>query len=220
MVGKLNGVCRRALEAAAGLCMSRTNYNVELEHFLLKLIETPDSDFLRIFKQYEVDSSVVVRELTRALDKLKTGNARAPELAIDIIDGIREAWVMTSLHYQAHRIRSGSLLAALLTDRNLSRRVLESCPSLKKVLGEQLAENLYVIVKGTAEDQTEVGDTPSPPGGTRPTRRRQQDAGARSLHAQPHRSRQESEIDPVIGRDFEIRQVIDILTRRRQTTRF
>ena len=87
LVGKLNPVCRRALEAAAGLCVSRTNYNVELEHFLLKLIEAADADVRRIFKQYEVDAGVAERELTRVLDKLKTGNARAPELSVDILDG-------------------------------------------------------------------------------------------------------------------------------------
>ena len=90
LVGKLNPVCRRALEAAAGLCLSRTNYNVELEHYLLKLIESADADVPRILKQYGVDAGVAAHELTRALDKLKTGNARAPELSIDIIDGLRE----------------------------------------------------------------------------------------------------------------------------------
>jgi len=100
MVGKLNGVCRRALEAAAGLCMSRTNYNVELEHFLLKLIETPDSDFLRIFSSMRSIPASSCAELTRALDKLKTGNAgrRAGDRHHR---RLREAWVMTSLHYQA-----------------------------------------------------------------------------------------------------------------------
>src|SRR5437870_728153 len=92
LVGKVNPLCRRALEAAAGLCLSRTNYNVEVEHLLLKLIEASDSDLARILKQYEIDQGVAVRELTRSLDKLKTGNARAPELSIDILDWLREAW--------------------------------------------------------------------------------------------------------------------------------
>src|SRR5258707_11949254 len=80
LVGKLNPVCKRALEAAAGLCLSRTNYNVEIEHYLLKLLEAGESDLPRILKHYEVDPGVTQRELTRTLDKLKTGNARAPEL--------------------------------------------------------------------------------------------------------------------------------------------
>src|ERR1019366_9552387 len=90
LVSKLNPVCKRALEAAAGLCLSRSNYNVEIEHYLLKLLEPGESDLPRILKQYEIDPGVVVRELTRALDKLKTGNARAPELSVHILDWVRE----------------------------------------------------------------------------------------------------------------------------------
>src|SRR5207253_6766624 len=113
LVGKLNPACRRALEAAAGMCLSRTNYNVELEHWLLKLLEPSDTDLPRILQHYEVDKGKVSRELTRSLDQLKTGNARAPELSADILDLMREAWVLTSLEFLSSRIRSGYLLAAL-----------------------------------------------------------------------------------------------------------
>src|SRR5439155_23984293 len=92
LVAKLNPVCRRGLEGAAGLCLSRTNYNVEAEHWLLKLLEPADTDLTRLFKHYNIDPSRVNRELTRALDGLKTGNARAPELSPDIVDLMREAW--------------------------------------------------------------------------------------------------------------------------------
>src|ERR1700757_5122185 len=109
LVGKLNATCRRALEAAAGLCLSRTNYNVELEHWLLKLLEPADTDLPRILQHYEVDKSKVTRELTRSLDQLKTGNARAPELSADVLDLMREAWVLTSLEFLSGRIRSGYL---------------------------------------------------------------------------------------------------------------
>src|SRR5262245_57095670 len=107
LVGKLNPACRRGLEGAAGLCLSRTNYNVELEHWLLKLLEPSDTDLPRILQHYEIDKSRVSRELTRSLDSLKTGNARAPELSADILDLMREAWVLTSLEFLSSRIRSG-----------------------------------------------------------------------------------------------------------------
>jgi type VI secretion system protein VasG len=217
LVGKLNPVCRRALEAAAGLCVSRTNYSVELEHYLLKLIEAADADVPRILKQYEVDAGVAERELTRVLDKLKTGNARAPELSVDILDGLREAWVMSSLNFQSNRIRSGSLLAALLSDRNLSRRLLESCPALKKIPAEQLVNNLYAIVKGTAEDSFEAADEPTAGPGDPGRPAGISKTPALDLYTLNLTERaRKGEIDPVIGRDFEIRQVIDILTRRRQ----
>jgi type VI secretion system protein VasG len=219
LVSKLNPVCRRALEGAAGLCMSRTNYNVELEHYLMKLIETADADVPRIFKQYDVDLGAASRELTRALDKLRTGNARAPELAIDIIDALREAWVMASLQFQTTHIRSGILLAALLSDRNMSRRVIDSCPALKKISAEQLVEHLYAIVKGTSEDRTEQAEASAQGQATDAENRPAGDSKTPALDQYTlnltDRARQ-GEIDPVIGRDFEIRQVIDILTRRRQ----
>src|SRR5262245_1979790 len=99
LVGKLNNTCRRALEGAAGLCLSRTNYNVEVEHWLIKLLEPANTDLTKILRHYGIDSSRVVRELTKSLDHLKTGNARAPELSPEILELMQEAWVLTSLEY-------------------------------------------------------------------------------------------------------------------------
>src|SRR5690242_2071806 len=90
LVGKLNPVCRRGLEGAAGLCLSRTNYNVEIEHWLLKLLEPANTDLTRILRHYECDAARLNRELTKSLDLLKTGNARAPELSLEILDLVRE----------------------------------------------------------------------------------------------------------------------------------
>src|ERR1700722_2562120 len=92
LMDKLNPLCRRALEGAAGLCLSRTNYDVEIEHYLLKLLEVSESDLPRIFRQYEISAGDVQMELTRALDKLKIGCARTPGLSPDIRDTLREAW--------------------------------------------------------------------------------------------------------------------------------
>jgi type VI secretion system protein VasG len=161
LVGKLNATCRRALEAAAGLCMSRTNYNIEIEHWLLKLLEAPNTDLTRILKHYDVDSARANRELTKALDGLRTGNARAPELSLDILDLMREAWVLTSLEYAGYRVRSGYLLAALLADRTLSQKLRSSSPELGKISGEQLQKDVKALVAGSSEDQAEPGETPA-----------------------------------------------------------
>src|SRR5690242_3610327 len=122
LIKTLDKVCVDALQAAAGLCVSRTNYNVEVEHWLLKLAEAPDTDLTRIFKAYEVDPSRLVRDLTRTIDGLKTGNARTPSLAPDIETLIREAWLQASLHYRLSKVRSGVLLHALLAHEGLGRR--------------------------------------------------------------------------------------------------
>jgi type VI secretion system protein VasG len=216
LVNKLNATCRRGLEGAAGLCLSRTNYNVEVEHWLLKLLELPDADLTRILRHYGVETAKVNRELTRALDKLRTGNARAPELSADIPDLVREAWVLASLEFAAPRVRSSHLLTALLTDRHLLGRVRESSPELAKINGEQLQKEAKELCKDTAEAEAEaatVAEAPSAPGQPRPDSKTP--ALDQFTYNLTERARK-GEIDPVIGRDFEIRQVIDILTRRRQ----
>ena len=81
LIGKLNDTCRNALEAAAGLCLTRTHYDVDIEHLFLKLSEVQDTDFQRILRHYEIDQSRLSRDLTRALDRFKTGNARTPALS-------------------------------------------------------------------------------------------------------------------------------------------
>src|SRR5262245_7855915 len=129
MVGKLNSLCQKALQNALGLCVSRTNYNVEIEHWLLKLLETADSDIPRLLKHYGVDSSRVVRDLTRSLDSLKTGNARPPSLSQELIDWVRDSWTLASLEYNAGQVRSGHMLAALLNS-NLASRAREASSEL------------------------------------------------------------------------------------------
>src|SRR5262249_20097883 len=133
LVSNLNPVCRRALEGAAGLCLSRTNYNVEVEHWLLKLLEPADTDLPRLLRQYGIDAGRVVRELPQSLDGLRTGNARKPDMSLDVVNWMREAWELASLEYGAGQIRSGYLLAALLTDRNLGARIRSASPELARI---------------------------------------------------------------------------------------
>ena len=218
LVAKLNPVCKRALELALGLCKSRSNYETEIEHYLTKLVEVGDGDVQLILKYYGIDPGLVQRELTRSLDKLKTGSPRDPEFSYDLFQWLRETWTMTSLDFQALRIRSGYLLAALLSHGNLSRRLFEICPSLKKVNAEQLLDNIGVILRGSSEDSFELEAAPvaaSADAAGRPVGDSKTPALDQYTHNLTERAKK-GEIDPVIGRDFEIRQVIDILTRRRQ----
>ncbi len=218
LLGKLNAVSRRGLEAAAGLCLSRTNYNVEIEHWLLKLIEAPNTDLARIFRQYNVDAGRVGRELTKSLDQLKTGNARAPALSPEIQDLMREAWVIGSLEHGAQRVRSGYLLAALLTDRALASR-MRAVPELSKLPAERLLQEVKAVTAGSAEDEADVGEPAREPGAASsapgPSPNSKTPALDQFTLNLTDRARK-GEIDPVIGRDPEVRQVIDILTRRRQ----
>ena len=99
LIGKLNETGRRSLEAAAGLCLSRTNYNVELEHWLLKLLETENSDVSPILKFFGVDASHLSADLTRVVDGLKTGNSRPPALSPNVVDIARAAWLIASVDF-------------------------------------------------------------------------------------------------------------------------
>ncbi len=216
LVNKLNATCRRALEAAAGLCLSRTNRTVEIEHWLLKLLEPADTDLPRILRRFEIDPARVVRELTRALDRLKTGNDRPPTMAQDLPEWMREAWVLASLEYGAGAIRSGHLLAALLSEDTLALRAHASSAELAHIDREALQRELSQLVAGSAEDQEEVTTAAAPgagPGGPVPgSKTPALDQFTINLTERARKG----EIDPVVGRDFEVRQMIDILTRRRQ----
>ena len=94
LVGKLDEHCRRSLEAAAGLTLSRSHYNVEIEHWLLKLIDGNGTDIPLILRHYDADEGRFRTDLNAALDKMRTGNARAPGLSPDIIELTKQAWLL------------------------------------------------------------------------------------------------------------------------------
>jgi type VI secretion system protein VasG len=214
LIGKLNDTARRALEGAAGLCLSRTNYNVEVEHWLLKMLEISDGDVQRVLRYYEIDQSRLERDLTRAVDALKTGNNRPPALSPTIVDLIREAWVLASVEYGEAAVRTGHLVLALLDDAQLARLARESAPELSKVDVAVLKKDFADLVAGSCEDApaTQPRERAAPAGRGVPRKTVALDQFTIDLTARAR----EGDIDPVLGRDAEIRQVIDILTRRRQ----
>jgi type VI secretion system protein VasG len=216
LIDRLNENSRSALQNAAGLCLSRTNYEVEPEHFLLKLLESTDADIARIFRRYEISHARVAKDLAQALDRLKTGNARTPSLSPRLPQWIEEAWLLASVDYNSTRIRSGHLLLALLASDTLARIAREISKEFASISVESLKKDLLSIVSGSSEDGgASTADTEAAAGeaaaiGAGKTKALDQftvDLTARARAGQ---------IDPVLGRDFEIRQVVDILTRRRQ----
>src|SRR5262249_31153694 len=118
-----------------------------------KLAEAPDTDLTRLFRHFEVDPSRLQAELTRAIDRFRTGNARTPLLSTQIDDLIRGAWVIASIQYRASEVRSGVLLLALLSDGKLGRRAREAARELAKVSFESLWAALPAIVAGSPEDR-------------------------------------------------------------------
>lgn len=220
---KLNPLCRRALEGAAGLCLSRTHYHVELEHLLVKIMENENTDIHAIVKQYGLDMGKVKREMTASLDQFKTGNGRVPDLSNEIVDLIKEAWTFASLTFNAGNLRSGYLLTALLTDRTLARRMQYSCVELAKINTEQLQKEVRDILDRSSSDENAMS-APSlfgAGGGGGAGGLGQPGANSKTPSLDQFTTNlteraAKGEIDPVVGRDAEIRQVINILMGRRQ----
>jgi type VI secretion system protein VasG len=219
LVGRLNDYCRRQLEAAAGLTLSRTHYNIEIEHWLLKLADAADSDMGFIMRHHEVDAGRLAADLTRVLDKLKTGNSRAPAISPSVVELMKQAWLLASLEQGAGRIRSGHLLLALLADEDLARVAHEASAQFGRINSANLRRDLAAITKDSAEAKTatqmaEAGAAPGPDGA--PSARPASTAALDQFTIDLTARAKAGKIDPILGRDTEIRQVIDILTRRRQ----
>ncbi len=217
LVDKLNRQTRNAVEGAAGLCVNRSHYDVEVEHYLTKLLDVSDGDLGPILGHFGVDRSRLARELTECLDGLRTGNARTPSLSPALVETLTEAWTIGSLEFGATKIRSGYTILALASEDDLRRRMLEVSDEFGKIRAEELEEEFDAIVAESAEDAGVggVARTPVPEGA-------EGEAGAgeaanleqftEDFTARARRG----EMDPVLGRSEEIRQVVDILMRRRQ----
>jgi len=216
LIKTLNKTCLNALQSAAGLCLSRTNPSVEVEHWLVKLIELPDSDLTRIFRNFEVDTSHLLRDLTRVIDGFRTGNQRTPTLSLKVDQLMRAAWVLASIQFQARQVRSGTLLLALLDDEELGRLARDSSRELGKIKIDLLQPNLMRLIAGSSEDEG-PGEAVAPgaAGGQRPTGMTQTPSLDQFTVNLTERAKK-GEIDPVIGREAEVRQMVDILIRRRQ----
>jgi type VI secretion system protein VasG len=222
LVGRLGDQTRRALEAAAGLTLSRTHYNVEIEHWLLQLAGDAGSDVSAILRHYEIDAGRLQTDLNRALDRMKTGNGRAPGLSPDIVELAKQAWLLASIEHGLARAQSGHLLWALLADETLAPRAREASSQLLKIPADQLRRDFRAITANTTETAAAITAAEGAPAGA------DGGAGGQGAPAGPGGAALDQftidltararagKIDPILGRDTEIRQLVDILTRRRQ----
>ena len=217
LIGKLNSTTRNALEGATGLCLSRTHYDVEIEHWLLKLIESSDTDIEAILNQYDVDLARLSSDITRCLDSFKTGNARPPALSPRLVDVAREAWLLASLDYGESKLRSGHILCAMLNDADLARITNDLSKEFEKINPQALRKEFAGVVSASSETQYDSGlpasagegaGTAPKPGGKTPA--------LDQFTIDLTEKAKKGEIDPVLGREAEVRQIIDIISRRRQ----
>ena len=214
LIGKLNDATRGALEASAGLCLSRTHYDVEIEHFLMKLLDSSDGDFASIAKHFGLDKARVATELTRSLDKLKSGNARTPALSPYLLKMMSEAWTIGSIDFGAGQVRTGFTVLALVSNEELSRMVRDVSKEMQKIQADALHKDFQQIVSTSSETAEAPAAAQAEPGAARA-------GGGKTPNLDQYtvnltENARTGKIDPVLARDFEIRQVVDILTRRRQ----
>jgi type VI secretion system protein VasG len=223
LINKLDDATRSALEGAAGLCVSRTHYDIEIEHFLLKAMESSDNDVAFILKQYGVDRSRLTTELQKSLNRLKTGNARSPAFSPMLVKMLTEAWTIATIEYDSMQIRTGFALLALISNDELARFMRDISKELQLVPPEALRKDFYAVVEKSREESVMaapvaagvgpgVGPDGEPGRGPVSGKTPHLDQYTVNLTA----NAKAGKIDPVLGRDQEIRQVVDILMRRRQ----
>ncbi len=218
LVNRLNDTCRGTLEDAAGLCLSRTNYDVEIEHLLMKLLERDDTDLHKICHHFEVNTDRLTKDVATSLDRLKTGNTRTPGLSERIPRWVQDAWLKASIDFGSARVRSGHLVLSLLQDESTARIARDISKEFAHISVETLQKDFSDITSDSAEEyeSSALGDTAGVSGDQVasgvPGKTKSLDQYTEDLTAQARAGK----IDPILGRDFEIRQIVDILTRRRQ----
>jgi type VI secretion system protein VasG len=216
LIGKMNDTTRSAMEGAAGLCLARTHYNVEIEHYLTKLLDRQDNDFAHILKHFGVDKSRLTAELNRSLDKLKTGNGRGPALSQDVLRLFTAAWTIGSIDFGATQLRSGFTLVALLGDEELSRLARDISRELQMIQPETLRREFAGIVAGSSEETATASAAGSPAAAATPGATSGKTPNLDQYTVNLTENAKLGKIDTVLGRDSEIRQIVDILMRRRQ----
>jgi type VI secretion system protein VasG len=210
----LNQMCTNALHAAAGLCVSRTHYEVTVEHLLSQFLEDPHSDMPLILHQFDMDPGRISKALGETLEEFKTGNAAKPVFSPLLMELFQDAWMIASIDLGEKQIRSGAVLLAFLAKPAFfaSGRYVDL---LKTIGREALTAQFWNITKSSVEETAPgegagvgaPGERPTPSG----------DGTALSKFCQDFTQRaREGKIDPVFGRDHEIRQIVDILARRRK----
>ena len=224
LISKLNDTSRSATERAASMCMSQGHYEVDLEHLFLALLEQPQSDFSLISRHCGINPSSLQSDLQSELSRFKNGNSRTPVFSPHLPKLFENAWLIASLDKNTTRIRSGHLLLALLTDPDLSQLAYRGSKLFVKFKLDDLKHDLSRLTEGSQEASQSVDfvDAHTPEADHTSDTELINQGGLSKTPALDQFTTNltqralEGKVDPVIGRDPEIRQTIDILMRRRQ----
>ncbi|WP_439893592.1 type VI secretion system ATPase TssH (plasmid) [Ralstonia sp. 25C] len=221
LIAKLNATSRQAAERAASICMARGNYEVDLEHLFLALLENRRSDFAVAARASGIDLAALQRDLEAEIGRFQTGNTRTPAFSPYLPKLFEHGWLIASLDSQITRIRSGHLLLALLTEPSLSALAQRGSRLFAQIDADRLKHDFDRLTSGSDEQEqaVDIADDSaeaSQSEGGKPAAALTATPALDQFTVDLTQSARDGRIDPVIGRDAEIRQVIDILMRRRQ----
>ncbi len=212
LLRKLNATCTRAFEAAAAACITARHYEVTVEHVLAALLDDPASDFSLVLQHYNIAPDVIRSTVQRYLGDFRTGNAGRPVFSSLLLEWTQDAWLYCSTELGESQVRSGALLVRLAL--SASRYLPFELPALEQINREELRKDLMLIAAGSSEAVGGGASAGSGKGGA-PAKAGGGSALERFTLDLTERARS-GELDPVFGREREIRQVIEILVRRRK----
>jgi len=224
LFGKLNTLAYKAIESATVFCKLRGNPYVELVHWFNQILQLPDSDVHHIVREFGLDSSRLARDMTAALDQLPRGATSISDLSSRMEEAVERGWVFGTLLFGESQVRTGHLIVGILKTPGLRNSLSAMSREFDKVKVEQLTDRFAAIVKGSPEEamgasdgfQTGGGASPGEASGAvAPAAMGKQEALRKYSVDLTERARN-GEMDPIVGRDEEIRQIVDILMRRRQ----
>ncbi len=224
LFGKLNSLCYKSIESATVFCKLRGNPYVELIHWLYQILKLPDSDLHRIIKHFEIDPSRLAKDMMEELDQLPRGSTSISDLSSHLEESVERGWVFGSLLFGESQVRTGHLIVGILKTSGLKNVLLRISSEFSKIKLEQLTDDFAKIVGGSPEETLTATDGSSlrtgaeaarSTGEMAPAAMGKQEALAKFSVDLTEKARS-GEMDPIVGRDSEIRQIVDILMRRRQ----
>ena len=223
LFGKLNSLCYRSIESSTVFCKLRGNPYVELVHWLHQILQLQDSDLMRIVKYFELDPSVLAQDLTAALDRLPRGSTSLTDLSSQVEEAVERGWVFGTLMFGESQVRGGHLVVGMLKTPALRNALYAMSKQFQKIKLEALTENFTNILDASPESQMSASDgfqasgaAPGEASGAIASAAMGKQEALKKFTVDLTAQARGGKMDPIVGRDDEIRQVVDILMRRRQ----
>ncbi|ATA52309.1 type VI secretion system ATPase TssH [Variovorax boronicumulans] len=223
LFGKLNSLAYKAIEGATVFCKMRGNPYVELEHWFAQLLQAQDSDLHRVIQHYGLDVSVIAKDMTAALDRLPRGATAISDFSPHIENAIERAWTYATLQFGEAQVRTGYILVGMLKTQSLRNPLFGLSKQFEKIKVEDLADNFPKICDASPEAQMRAQDgtgmgsgAPGEDSGAMAPAAMGKGDALKKFAVDLTEKAKKGEMDPVTGRDEEIRQIVDILMRRRQ----